>query len=131
MKKMSDNTYSECLQKEKEKVIAHYRRDIRKKSLMAGLCLIAITLCICLIVNIATKKAVDWFFIVLAGLLVFASITIVPHMLCDENTTEQRHGLGLLIVKQIASVHGGTVSIERSICNGFAVKLTFPITDVV
>lgn len=53
-----------------------------------------------------------------------------PHyMLCDENTTEQRHGLGLLIVKQIVSVHGGTVSIDRSICNGFAVNLTFPITN--
>ena len=31
-----------------------------------------------------------------------------PHyMMCDENVIGQRHGLGLLIVRQIAQVHGG------------------------
>lgn len=51
-----------------------------------------------------------------------------PHyMVCDENTTEQRHGLGLLIVKQIIAVHGGTVVIDRSACGGFSVKMALPI----
>ena len=51
-----------------------------------------------------------------------------PHyMVCDENTTEQRHGLGLLIVKQIAVAHGGTTAIEHSSYGGFSVKLTLPI----
>ena len=51
-----------------------------------------------------------------------------PHyMLCDENTTEQRHGLGLLIVKQIVSAHGGRTDIEHSSYGGFSVKLTLPI----
>lgn len=53
-----------------------------------------------------------------------------PHyMLFDENAAEQRHELDLLIVKQIVSVHGGTVGIDRRICDGFAVKLTSPITN--
>lgn len=51
-----------------------------------------------------------------------------PHyMVCDENTTEQRHGLGLLIVKQIISAHGGTTIIEHSSYGGFLVKLILPI----
>ena len=50
-----------------------------------------------------------------------------PHyMVCDENTTEQRHGLGLLIVKQIISAHDGTTIIEHSSYGGFSVKVTLP-----
>lgn len=53
-----------------------------------------------------------------------------PHyMVCDENTTEQRHGLGLLIVKQITAAHGGTTTIEHSTYGGFSVKLTLPIQE--
>lgn len=50
-----------------------------------------------------------------------------PHyMVCEENTSEQRHGLGLLIVKQIAEAHRGTILISHSACGGFSVKLTLP-----
>lgn len=53
-----------------------------------------------------------------------------PHyMVCDENTTEQRHGLGLLIVKQIVSAHGGTTTIEHSSYGGFSVKFTLPMLN--
>ena len=47
-------------------------------------------------------------------------------MLCDKNTTEQRHGLGLLIVKQIVSAHGGTIVITNNSYGGFLVKFTLP-----
>ncbi len=50
-----------------------------------------------------------------------------PHyMVCDTNTTEQRHGLGLLIVKQIVNGHNGTVLISTSKYGGFKVTLTIP-----
>lgn len=50
-----------------------------------------------------------------------------PHyMVCDENTSEQRHGLGLLIVKQIVAAHKGTVTIRHSKQNGFEVEMTIP-----
>lgn len=50
-----------------------------------------------------------------------------PHyMLCDKTTIEQKHGLGLLIVKQIVDSHNGTMLIEHSRFKGFAVKLEFP-----
>ncbi len=53
-----------------------------------------------------------------------------PHyMVCDENTTKQRHGLGLLIVKQIMAAHGGTVKIGHSSYGGFCVKLSLPIVN--
>lgn len=53
-----------------------------------------------------------------------------PHyMVCDENTAEQRHGLGLLIVKQIISAHDGTTIIEHSSYGGFSVKITLPIQE--
>lgn len=52
-----------------------------------------------------------------------------PHyMVCDENTAEQRHGLGLLIVKQIAAAHGGTTSIGHSSYGGFAAMIALPLT---
>ena len=51
-----------------------------------------------------------------------------PHyMVCDENTTEQRHGLGLLIVKQIVSAHFGATVVEHSPYGGFSVKFTLPM----
>lgn len=51
-----------------------------------------------------------------------------PHyMVCDENAAEQRHGLGLLIVKQITAAHNGSAAIEHSSYGGFCVKITLPI----
>lgn len=51
-----------------------------------------------------------------------------PHyMVCDTNTREQWHGLGLLIVKQIAESHGGKVEIEKSGHGGFGVKIMLPL----
>ena len=52
----------------------------------------------------------------------------IPHyMVCDTNTTEQRHGLGLLIVKQIMDGHSGTVIIDHSEYGGFKTELTIPL----
>ena len=51
-----------------------------------------------------------------------------PHyMVCDTNTREQRHGLGLLIVKQIAESHGGKAEIGRSGYGGVGVKIMLPL----
>ena len=47
-------------------------------------------------------------------------------MVCDKNTTEQRHGLGLLIVKQIIDVHNGKIMMKHSEYGGFKVILKIP-----
>ena len=50
-----------------------------------------------------------------------------PHyMMCDTNTGEQRHGLGLMIVKQIAASHGGRAEIGRGRYGGFGVNIILP-----
>mgnify|MGYP002681720095 FL=1 len=51
-----------------------------------------------------------------------------PHyMVCDTNTTEQRHGLGLLLVRQIVVGHGGETIIARSEHGGLKVELLLPV----
>lgn len=55
-----------------------------------------------------------------------------PHyMVCDENITTQRHGLGLLIVKQILVSHKGETIIGHSSYGGFGVKLVLPVEPMV
>ncbi len=54
-----------------------------------------------------------------------------PHyMVCDENTTTQRHGLGLLIVRQIMDSHGGETVIGHSVHGGFCVEMLLPSETV-
>lgn len=54
-------------------------------------------------------------------------LNTAPHyMVCDTNTNEQRHGLGLLIVKQIITSLDGTATIGHSTYGGFFVKLNLP-----
>lgn len=54
-----------------------------------------------------------------------------PHyMMCDTNTLEQQHGLGLLIVKQIVNVHQGNVEIGNSPWGGFSVKICLKKDDL-
>ncbi len=53
-----------------------------------------------------------------------------PHyMLCDENTDHQRHGLGLLLVRQIALVHKGSFVIGCGSFGGFLAVLTLPCSS--
>lgn len=55
------------------------------------------------------------------------SLDNAPHyMACDTNTTEQQHGLGLLIVKQIIKGHKGKVAIGHSEYGGLKTVLTIP-----
>ncbi len=50
-----------------------------------------------------------------------------PHyMACDTNTVNLRHGLGLLIVKQIINAHNGKVIIDHSKYGGFKTLLIIP-----
>ena len=49
-----------------------------------------------------------------------------PHyIISDDSTTEQRHGLGLLLVKQIMESHNGKMRIDQSHYGGFSVTLEF------
>ncbi len=52
-----------------------------------------------------------------------------PHyMMCDSNI-RQRHGLGLLIVRQIAASHGGSVRIYQNTNGGFGADILLPLSN--
>lgn len=57
----------------------------------------------------------------------FDYLAKTPHyMLCDSNLKTQRHGLGLLIVRQVMEVHHGRVEIAKNYGKGFRITLYFP-----
>ena len=58
------------------------RRSAQVGSVIAGIFMVPIL--VCLIVNIATGAALDWFFIVLSALAVAASLVIVPLMVPED-----------------------------------------------
>ncbi len=71
------------LQQEKDSVLEYGERRFRRRTATAGLVaagVLMIPILVCLIVNLATGHALDWFFIVLAALCVVASLVIVPLM---------------------------------------------------
>lgn len=69
------------LKGEANKIISHHNQAVKKKSLtvvIAVSAVLAVPMLITFIVNLATGKTLDWFFIVLTSLLVVASVTVVP-----------------------------------------------------
>lgn len=55
-------------------------------------------------------------------------LNTMPHyMTCDSDIGEQRHGLGLLIVRQIAASHGGRVIMHQSVYGGFGADILLPL----
>ena len=80
---LNDVTIDETIVKEKEEVIGTQAKFFKRKSALAGSIIgliFSIPILVCLIVNLATGAGLTWFFIVLAGILVAASVIIVPLM---------------------------------------------------
>lgn len=78
---MQSGSYETSLQLEKDNVLSHHAKAEKRKTLIAGGAIagiLCIPIIVCLIVNLAVGHALDWFFIVLTSLLVFASLTVVP-----------------------------------------------------
>jgi len=81
LEKTGNNTIDNFLKKEREEVVAHHAKAVKRKSLIVGISIasvMAIPVLITLIVNLATGHALDWFFIVLTSLMTLASLTVVP-----------------------------------------------------
>lgn len=84
--KMKDSTLDSRFKDERENVVGNYAKKVKRKSLTVGLGIsgiLAIPIIVCLIVNLATGHALDWFFIVLTSLMVLGSLIVVP-LVVDE-----------------------------------------------
>lgn len=56
----------------------------------------------------------------------------MPHyMVCDSNAPKQQHGLGLLIVRQIAKSHGGDMRMCQSAYGGLCVDILLPFIPAI
>lgn len=80
---LNDNAIDELILKEKESVIGSQSKYFKRKSAAVGSVIagiFAMPILICLIVNLASGHALDWFFIVLAAMLIPASLFVVPLM---------------------------------------------------
>ena len=83
---MRETTVEKALQTEKNEVILYGQKRFKRRSALVGAVLsglFMIPILVCLIVNIASGQGLGWFFIVLASLLVAASVTVVPLMAAE------------------------------------------------
>ena len=72
-----------ALKNEKSLVIRDQARRFKRRSAATGSMISAlfmIPILICLIVNLTSGRTLDWFYIVVAAMLVVASLTVVPVM---------------------------------------------------
>ena len=79
--KMNNNMIDNFLQKERNDIVLHHAKAVKRVSLVFGIgaaAVLAVPILISLIVNLATGRALDWFFIVLTALMTLASVTVVP-----------------------------------------------------
>jgi hypothetical protein len=81
MKKFKNDVYETSLKTERDSVVGHFAQKIKNKSFLVGLWFslaLCVPILVCLIVNIAVGRSLDWFFIVLTSLMVLASLIAVP-----------------------------------------------------
>ncbi|MDR2156298.1 MAG: zf-HC2 domain-containing protein [Clostridiales Family XIII bacterium] len=93
LRKMDDNAMDRHLREERDDIVGRHARAEKKKSVVAGIaaaCILTVPILVCLIVNLATGHGLDWFFIVLAAIMVVASLTVVPLI------AEERKGIRTL-----------------------------------
>ena len=82
--KIRTNEIETGLMEEKEQVIGNQAKRFRRRSATVGSVvsgIFMIPVVVCLIVNLTSGSPLGWFFIVLAGLAVAASLIIVPLMM--------------------------------------------------
>lgn len=86
LRQMKSAEVENSLETETVDVLHRQAKFFKRKSAVIGAAIAGIFMIpvlVCLIVNLATGAALDWFFIVLAALLVAASLSIVPLMMPD------------------------------------------------
>lgn len=102
LQQLKSTSYDEVLTKEKNNIIDTHVKKERRRSTTIGLAtagVLMIPVIVCLICNLAIGHALDWFYIVLASLLMVASITVLPLLVYEKRLLWTLAGfLGSLIL---------------------------------
>lgn len=83
LKQLRDSALEEGLKDETAMVIRRQERRFKRRSAAVGsvvAALFMIPILICLIVNMSSSRTLDWFYVASAGMLVAASLIVVPLM---------------------------------------------------
>lgn len=86
--RLQNTSVDDYLISEKNNVLERHSKKEMKRTAAIGIftaSILMIPVIVCLICNLAIGHGLDWFFIVLTSLLVFASITVIP-MVIRQNT---------------------------------------------
>ncbi len=87
LSRLKSNEIEDNLKREKNDVIQYGARAFKKRSAAVGSTVsgvFMIPILVCLIINITTGAGMGWFFIVLAGLAVAASLVLVPILVPED-----------------------------------------------
>ena len=100
------------LREEKDSVIEFQARRFRRRSATVGSvisCVFMVPVLVCLIVNLSTGAALNWFFVVLAGMAVAASLIIVPLMAAENKLfwTFCSFCVSLVVLLAVCAVYTG------------------------
>lgn len=84
--RLQDFEVDKKLTEEKNSVLMAHEKKERRKTYTVGMItagILMIPIIVCLICNLAVGHSLDWFFLVLASLLVFASLTVLPLLVLE------------------------------------------------
>ncbi|MDE7389581.1 MAG: zf-HC2 domain-containing protein [Lachnospiraceae bacterium] len=87
LERLKRTSIDSSIEQEKNTVLKHHQKATARKTFTVGTItamILTIPVIVCLIVNLATGHALDWFFIVLTSLLVVASFTVVPLVVSEK-----------------------------------------------
>lgn len=109
---LKNTEVDEQLTQEKNSVLQTFAKRERKRTFTIGVvtaAVLMIPVIVCLICNLAIGHSLDWFFIVLASLAIFASITVVP-LVMEKNAGLWTLGCftgSLLLLLLVVNIYAG------------------------
>lgn len=111
MKNSETNLNNEIIKERDEVLVKQAKYFKRRSTLVGGIigAIFAVPILVCLIVNLATGAGLTWFFIVLAAMLVPASLTIVPIMVPEKKAmwTVGSFFASLLVLLAVVCIYTG------------------------
>ena len=112
LRRMEGAEIESAVAAEKQEVLREQNKYFKRKSTLAGTIIAGIfmiPILVCLIVNLATGHGLSWFFIVLAALLLAASLIIVPIMVRENKAlwTFVSSTASLILLLAVVSIYSG------------------------